>query len=346
MERFEQTFFDTFDTVVRVIYYAESEEKAEEYGAHVHSRFLELHKKFDGYHTYEDQMSLMEVNQLAGQGKVALDPELYDLIELSLERYDNYGVTNIAIGPVTDVWHEYRDGHVVGLDVQEEVQEGKVAELPPMELLEEAAKHSLRENIVLYPEEHAVEIKDPLGKIDLGAVAKGYATELVAKELEEMGVTAALISAGGNVRIIGTPPEADRKYFGIGLQDPDAATGLEPEAENMIDQLYINDTSVVTSGDYQRFYVVDGKLYHHLIDPMTLFPADHFRAVTIVTEDSGLADFLSTTAFCLPYEESRALVESLDGVEAYWIHRDGSVTFTEGLSKNLKSQGATNQEAA
>ena len=90
-------------------------------------------------------------------------------------------------------------------------------------------------------------------------------------------------------------------------------------------------TSMVTSGDYQRFYVYNNKKYHHIIDPDTLNPANHFKSVTIVTKDSGLADFLSTTVFVMNYEEGRKLVDSLDGVEAFWVFENNDIKYTDGL---------------
>jgi thiamine biosynthesis lipoprotein len=87
---------------------------------------------------------------------------------------------------------------------------------------------------------------------------------------------------------------------------------------------------------------VGGKRYHHLIDPETLMPADHYRAVTVVAGDSAVADYLSTELFLLPYAESRALADSLDGVEAIWVMPDGEVKITRGLEAMLKSRGATN----
>ena len=127
--------------------------------------------------------------------------------------------------------------------------------------------------------------------------------------------------------------------MGIAVQNPDEF--IVSDGSSSLDTLFVNDKSVVTSGDYQRYYVVDGKAYHHLIDPVTLMPGDYFRAVAIVTDDSGLGDFLSTTIFLTPYEEGRKLVESLDGVEALWIKKDGTIEATKGMEKLMKSKGAS-----
>ena len=87
---------------------------------------------------------------------------------------------------------------------------------------------------------------------------------------------------------------------------------------------------------------MDSVNYHHLIDPDTLMPGTHFRSVSIITADSGYADLLSTAAYLMPYEESRAFVESLDGVEAIWLFPDGTKTMTDGAAKIAKSRGAKN----
>ncbi len=103
---------------------------------------------------------------------------------------------------------------------------------------------------------------------------------------------------------------------------------------------------MVTSGDYQRYYMVEDKMIHHLIDPVTLMPGDYYQAVTVVTADSGLADFLSTTLFLTPYEESRRLVEDLDGVEAVWVMMDGTVVMTDGVRAIAASGGASGAKPA
>jgi thiamine biosynthesis lipoprotein ApbE len=94
--------------------------------------------------------------------------------------------------------------------------------------------------------------------------------------------------------------------------------------------------------NYERFYIVDGKVIHHLIDPKTLMPGEYYHAVSVVAQDSGVADFMSTTLFLMPFEESLALAESIEGVEALWVMRDGTIRATEGMKKIMKSKGATN----
>jgi thiamine biosynthesis lipoprotein len=93
---------------------------------------------------------------------------------------------------------------------------------------------------------------------------------------------------------------------------------------------------VVTSGDYQRCYMVDGKIYHHIIDPDTLYPGTHWRSVTIVCDDSGLADALSTALFLLPYEEGLALAERC-GAEALWVNEAGEKFYTPGFDELIRT---------
>jgi len=159
----------------------------------------------------------------------------------------------------------------------------------------------------------------------------------VAQELEKTGVNSMVISSGGNVRLIGKPLDGVRSKWGIGIQDPnsDPAKADAPP----IDTVFTTGQSIVSSGDYQRYYKVNGVLVHHIIDPKTLMPASHYRAVTVMTKDSGQADFMSTTLFVLPFEESKAMVERIDGLEALWVFPDGHIEATEGMKKVLKNLG-------
>ncbi len=333
--KYSTSFFDTFDTVTQVVGYTKTEEEFDKYVAQIHNRMLVLHKLYDKYNNYEGINNIKTINDNAGLGPVKVDKEIIDLILFSKDLYENKArETNIALGPVLKIWSEYRD--------MAEADPEKAA-IPPMEDLIEANEHTDINKVIVDEENSTIFLEDSEMSLDVGAVAKGYATEIVAKEIEGQGFSSAIISAGGNIRTIGKPLDNIRQRWGIGIQNPNSF--IDGSESNILETVFINNGSVVSSGDYQRFYMVGDKKIHHLIDPKTLMPGDYFRAVTIVTLNSGEADFYSTVAFLLPYEESRKFVESQDKVEALWVMKDGSIEATDGMKRIMKSQGATGTKA-
>lgn len=159
---------------------------------------------------------------------------------------------------------------------------------------------------------------------DVGAIAKGYAVQQVCGSAP----AGLLISVGGNVCATGPKPETGQPWV-VGIQNPDAP-------EEYLHTIYVEDFSVVTSGDYQRYFTVDGVAYHHIIDPDTLFPADCWRSVTILCPDSGLADALSTALFTLPQQEGQALLDAF-GAQAMWVHPDGSILYSPGFREHIRT---------
>ena len=145
-----------------------------------------------------------------------------------------------------------------------------------------------------------------------------------AEYLASVGADSYVLNIGGNIRIVGTKP--DGSGWRTGIKDP-----ADPDTYAL--KLMLADTSCVTSGDYERYFTVGGKRYHHIIDKETLMPATYFRSVTILTADSGLADALSTALFAMSYEEGRAIVERIGGVEVLWISSDGTQYYTEGIER-------------
>lgn len=329
-KKYDGSFFDTFDTIVKVVGYAADEEEFDEYMEVIHDRFLELHKLFDKYKSYEGINNIKTINDYAGIEPVKVEKEIIDLIIFSKAWYYRTGeTTNIAMGPVINIWSQYRD--------QADADPSK-AELPPMEDLKEASKYTDIEKIIVDEVNSTVFLEDERMVIDVGSVAKGYAVEIVAREIEEIGFKSALISGGGNIRAIGKPLDDVRERWGIGIQNPDSSLF---DSGNSLETLFISDASVVSSGDYQRYFVVDDKVYHHIINPNTLMPGDYYRALTVVTPDSGVADFLSTSAFLLPFDKSKELIESIDNTEAMWVMKDGSIETTEKMKNIMLSNGAT-----
>ncbi len=329
-EKHSYAFTSSFDTVIQLVAYTRTPAEFDALASDCEAQFTELHQLFDIYHTYEGLNNLCTVNRQAGQGPVQVDSRILDLLAFYREQDQLApGKVNPALGAVLTIWSRYRDAAEAG--------DGPPALPSPLEL-EAAAKHTDPAGIVINRAQMTVQLTDPDMRLDVGAVAKGYATELVARTLEAKGLTSGIISAGGsNVRLIGQPLGAGRTTWQIGVQNPFASL-LVPDTEP-IDVIATNSTSIVTSGDYQRYYMVDGVSYHHLIDPVTLMPARYCKAVTIMTPDSGLADFLSTAVFLMPFTEGRTLVESLPDCEALWIFADGTIRTTAGMAAVLQNQG-------
>lgn len=334
--KYSDTFFDTFDTLTQFIGYTKSEEEYKGYYEKVHLRFQELHKLYDIYNAYEGINNIKTINDNAGKAPVKVDKDIIDLILFAKEwNKRTNGQTNIAMGSVLSIWHNYREAGRL---------DPEAAKLPPMEALQKAAMHTDIDKVIVNMENSTVFLDDKGMSLDVGAIAKGYATEIVAREIMAAGLESGMISAGGNVRALGKPNDGVRERWGIGIQNPKKTT-VSDDQSNLLDVIFLNNASVVSSGDYERYYVVNDKRYHHLIDTETLMPGEFYQAVTIVTEDSGVADALSTAIFLMPFEESRALVESLEGVEVVWVMKDGKVEATEGMKKIMKSHGATGAKA-
>ena len=319
-QRREVAYLDLFDTVTTLVAYTDDEEEFTRTAELAHELLLEYHRLYDIYNDYEGLNNLKTVNDHAGIAPVEVDEKIIDLLQQAKEYYDlTDGRVNVAMGSVLSLWHQYRE---------EGLADPEGAQVPPAAALEAAAEHMDIGEIVIDEAASTVYLADPELRLDVGAIAKGYATEQAALALEEAGVDSLLLSVGGNIRAIGSPQGEDSAWR-IGVQDP-AGT-----AQDYLWALDLTGASLVTSGSYQRYYTVDGVRYHHIIDPETLFPADYFDSVTIYTRDSALADALSTALFCLPYEEGLALVESLEGTEALWVGTDGTVRTSGGFPENL-----------
>ena len=308
-------FYEYFDTVSTV--YSYRDETLEEFNAHtetIKEILNKYHRLCDIYYEYSGMNNLKTVNDKAGIAPVKVDAELIEFMEYANEIFSlTRGETNIAMGPVLKLWHDKR----------EEASEG-VATLPNNSDLSEAAKHSSQELLVIDKENSTLYLSDPLGRIDVGALAKGYATEMAAQYLIENGISSYVLDIGGNLRIVGKKENGEGWITGI--TDPDKSSG-----NSFAMRLRLYDTSCVTSGNYERYFTVGSKKYHHIIDKDTLYPANYFASVSIITKDSALADALSTALFCMPYEEGLQLVKSLGGVDAIWIYEDGSVKYTDGI---------------
>ena len=166
--------------------------------------------------------------------------------------------------------------------------------------------------------------------IDLGGIAKGYASYSAAKILKDNGIKSAVMSLGGNVRVIGTKP--DGAEWTVAIADPD-------DNSSNIGVLKVCDTAVITSGGYQRFFEKDGKIYHHIIDPKTGYPAQSgLKSVTVVSDDDILADALSTALFVKGLDASSKFYKQNSGLfEAIFVTEDNKIFITPKLEDAFSS---------
>lgn len=315
------SWFDMFDTVTTLLGYTSNEKEFSKQSALLKQDLMEYHKLYDIYHSYPDINNLKTINDNAGIAPVPVDKKIIDLILLGKELYTiTNGQTNIAMGSVLSLWHNARETAL---------QDPSAATLPDQTALEEAANHIDISQVIVDEENSTVFLQDPHMSLDVGSLGKGYATEMAIQNAEQRGLTNALLSVGGNLRAIGKKP--DGSWTG-GIQNP-----WSDQQQGSLYTINLDDVSLVTSGDYQRFFVVEGKRYHHIIDPDTLAPANYANSVSILCQNSGMADGLSTALFNMPVEEGMVLIESLPDTEALWLLPDQTVQMSSGFLQQCKS---------
>ena len=262
-----------------------------------------------------------EIYQLNQSGEATLSEEGGYLVERALELYQKTdGAFDIAIYPVMQAW---------GFPTQE-------YHVPDDATLKEKLALADASKVNYDKDTRKISFDQDGMEIDLGGIAKGYTSSQIMQIYQDCGVTSGLVNLGGNVQALGC--KTDGSKWRVAIQSPD-------DTEDYLGILEIENQAVITSGGYERYFEEDGVTYHHIIDPETLMPSEYLRAVTVWTEDSALADFLSTTLFLTPYEDGRALVDSLAGVEALWVLPDGTVSMTDGMRAMARSGGASATES-
>lgn len=333
-----------FDTKMELIAYAKSEKEFNKYFETLKDTFWMYHQLFDKYNEHEGINNIYTINKNAGIAPVEVDPIIIELLLESKKFTDLSPFFDITYGSVFKVWHNYRD------EGEELNSAGEPGNIPSIEELEEARKYTGWDKVIIDEEKNTVYITNPKTELDVGAIAKGYATEMVARKLEEDGLQHGIISGGGNIRTINTKP--NNEPWNIGISEPN----LSLESPSVDIFTIKQSTSIVTSGDYQRtYYAKDGKYYSHLINTKTLFPETLYRSTSIITKDSTMADALSTTLYMMTKEEADIFIKDFNTkfpeykIEVFWIVDENpywyqgtyDYTMTEGLkelSKNLNSE--------
>ncbi|MDP3387152.1 MAG: FAD:protein FMN transferase [Eubacteriales bacterium] len=258
------------------------------------------------------------INNYAGIQPVKVSLETIEVIEKSIEYAElSDGLFDITIGPLVNLWG-------IGTDSPR---------LPQPSEIESALDLIDYRNIVMDKANSTVYLTDKNMSIDLGAIAKGYIADKAAEKMIELGLKSAIINFGGNVVLLGEKP--DGSAFQVGIQEPDESRG------GIVGTVTAKDISLVTSGDYERYFVQDDVRYHHILDPYTGYPTDNnIKAVAIIATRSFDADALSTTVLLLGLDEGMALIESLDGVEAVFITKEHEIYMSDGVKDSFKLTSA------
>ena len=313
-EKFQKSNF-YFDTIINITVY---EEEQQTYIDDCFKMASYYEKLFSA--TIADS-DISRINANAGSF-VEVQEETISLIQKALEFGTlSDGLFTISIGSLSKLWNISE--RIKTLD------ENRIADasyLPSDEAIQERLSH-IGDSLIEI-KDHQVRLIDSKTSIDLGGIAKGYIADQMKAYLVEKGVSSGIINLGGNVLTLSEKP--DGSLYSIGIQKPFSATG---ESIGMIE---VADKSVVSSGNYERYFKVDDKLYHHILNPKTGYPVENeLYEVTIISDSSVDGDALSTTCFALGLEDGMKLIESLDGVEALFITNDYKIHTSSGIGKEI-----------
>ena len=292
--------FISLDTVITVSLYKISGDNTMSYEA-VLSEAKKVCEKYNALFDPDDPSSdIYKINH-AGGGNVNISEDTAYLIEKSLDlSLKTDGKIDISIYPLKLLWNE-----------------GKV---PSPDDINKALSHVDFNNIILDTDKNTVCLSDPEASIDLGFIAKGYIADKIKERLISCGVKSAIIDLGGNVQTIGSKP--DNSTFNIGIKKPFSKNG------EVIDTINVSDISVVTAGTYERYFEEDGKIYHHILDPSTGYPADSgIVSATIIYPESTTADALSTACIVLGYDKAVKLLDDHPLVKAVFVTDSGETLY-------------------
>jgi len=276
-----------------------------------------ISKAFKLCSTYENLLSktkegtdIYKINHAGGQ-PVKCDPRTIEVIKKGIYYGDlSGGKFDITIGKVTDLWNfEAADPAVpAAADIKAALADVDYKQI------------KISGNTVT--------MSNPAGEIDLGGIAKGFIADKVCAYMEDkLGVTSAIVSLGGNVEVIGDKAGTP---FSVGIEKPYS------EMSSMVGSVELSNATAVTSGIYERYFKINGKIYHHILNVNTGYPVDSdIVGVTILAAKGKSVDCdgLSTICLILGVDKATKLIESIDGIEAVFIDKDNNITTTSGVDK-------------
>jgi thiamine biosynthesis lipoprotein len=293
------------DTLVTVTVVSNSADQA---GRAIQSAFSTIGRFGDRINFFSASSELSDINRNAGIRPVKVSPDTLDVIEKAVYvSQKSGGAFDATVGPETSLW----DFHKKTKPSDEQIRKNL---------------HLVNyRNIIVDKEKSTVFLREKGMLLDLGGIAKGYAADLAVADLKRNGITAGIVANAGDIRVFGRKP--DGSPWNVGIENP----RHESDSDEIIAKVKLADRAISTSGDYQRYFILDGKRYHHLIDPATGYPAYGCRSVSVITDRGVFTDAFSTAVFVLGPEKGMKLVREM-GMDAVIVKSDGTIMTTPGLN--------------
>jgi thiamine biosynthesis lipoprotein len=295
-------------TLVELTVVAASEAKADEA---MNAGFAEIRRLEELLSVYKETSEYSKINQMAGIEAVAVSPDTFELVQKGLEAGKmTEGGFDIAIGPAVKLWGVTESQHI---PTDEELNRIKPLTDP--------------DKVVVDPSKRTVFLKEKGMRIDSGGNGKGFAADKVKTVLENLGIHSGIVALAGDLKVFGKKPNGDR--WRIGIRHP-------RKKGEVLAYLDLTDKAISTAGDYERFFMKDGVIYHHLLDPKTLQPARECQSVTLVADEGIIADSLDTGIFAMGPEKGMALIEKLPYLGGVIVDKNGKILISSNLKDKIK----------
>ncbi len=296
-------------TVVEITVSSDSEEKAK---TAVDRAFNELDRLAKLLNFYSEESEVSMINRNAGERPVKVSPETLEIIDKALYASENTeGAFDITVGPVVRLW-----------DFKNKV-------LPDKKTIKERLKLVGYRNIIMDKEKSTVFLKKKGIQIDPGGIIKGYAADKAVEVLKKNGIKSGIVAVAGDIKVFGKRP--DGGLWNVGIQNP----RQKSDKDEIIAAIGLSGMAISTSGDYQKFFIKDGKRYHHLLNPKTGYPVYDCQSVTVITKDAVFTDAFATGIFILGPEKGLDVMKKL-GFDGVIVDKDGKIHATEGIKNRIK----------
>jgi len=297
------------DTVVTIHVVADSEEAADRAMA---KAFEAIGKLDTLLNFFSDKSELALINRNAGVSGVRVSPETLEVIEKAVYASEQSGgAFDVTIGPESSLWNFVTRAKPDDKAVSEKLG------LVNYRLIDLAKEKSV------------VALKKKGMLIDLGAIAKGYAADRAAEALKRHGIKSGLVAVAGDIKAFGL--KQDGKPWRVGIRNP-RQKGKDDE---ILATIELRDMAISTSGDYERFFIIDGERFHHILDPRTGYPARGCQSVSVMAKDGVSTDSFSTAVFVLGPEKGMELLKHL-GFEGMIVDKEGKIHITPGIKDKIE----------